>query len=323
MPAHPCARRRAARGLRAVALTGLLLVAGSLPLLQAAAQRPFQVYDPFYRSEDARRGFYDGVAVTGEVSYRAAGAVQNNGLPSNNPDPFGLNFRLEYQLTPHLDLNAYWDATGTNTGRTLIVSWVGLKYYWTVDHTDYAFRLAVDPASDGRIGFPQMDVAFLSTRVLSPVFTNDIAFGLRHVRMGFQQYLPGEQTSDGLPAFMNTHALGLELHFMWTYNVIFDPASSNVFVSLIGEGGQYSLFESPLFQDPRLQTPAASQREGDGSFAEDHYRGGVVWIRSGLEYNRPGYQFIPFLSAPLQQWRPREDNWHVARLHFGFRLTLR
>lgn len=303
-------------------LIGVLLIAlGGLPLQEAAGQRPFRVYDPFYRSETARRAFYDGIAVTGEVSYRAAGSVQNNGLPTSNPDPFGLSVRLDYQLAPRLDLNAFWDATGTNTGRTLVVSWVGLKYYWTVENSDYAFRLAVDPSSDGRIGFPQMDLAFLSTRALSPVFSNDIALGVRHVRMGFQQFVPADRTGNGEPAFLNTHALGLELHFMWTYNVIFDPASSNIFLSFVGEGGQYSLFASPLFQGPTPVRPSPGTDET--GFSKDHYRGGVIWARSGIEYNRPSYQFIPFLGVPLKQWRPRSDNWHDARLNFGFRLMLR
>src|SRR5690606_36412156 len=169
----------------------------------------------------------------------------------------------------------------------------------------------------------QMDVALLSTRMLSPVFTNDFALGLRHVRMGFRQFVPGAQTTSGEPAFLNTQALGLEVHAMSSYNVIFDPASSNLFVSLVAEAGQYSLFESPLFQDPYLQVPVLSQSAPEEGFAEEKYRGGVVWVRSGIEYNRPSYQFLPFLNVPLKQWKPREGNWHEVRIHIGFRLMLR
>lgn len=313
--------RRCASPLR---LAGLVLVVAGGLAAPAAAQRPFQVYDPFYRNETARRAFFDGIAVTGEFSYRSGESVQSNGVSTSGQDPLGLSFRLDYQLTPQLDLNAFWDAAGTNTGRTLIVSWVGLKYYWTVENSDYAFRLAVDPSSDGRIGFPQLDLAFLSTRVLSPVFTNDFALGFRHVRMGYRQFRPNDAPEPGAPRFyyLNTQALGLELHAMWTYNVIFDPASSNAFLSFVGEGGQYSLFESPLFQDPTLQNPVAAGEPAEG-FSEQHYRGGVIWVRSGIEYNRPSYQLIPFLSVPLYQWRPRESEWHDARMHFGFRLMLR
>lgn len=311
---------RAAASQRAAYWLGLgLLVAVAVPCEEAAAQRPFSVYDPFYRSETARRVFFDGIAVTGEISYRAAGSLQANGLRTTRPDPFGLSAHIGYQLTPHMDLSAYLDAAGTNTGRTIRVSWVGLKYYWTVDNTDYAFRLAVDPASDGRVGFPQMDVAFLSTKALSPVFTNDVAIGVRHIRKGYQQFVPADQTADSTPDFINTRALGLELHFMWTYDVIFDPASSNIFLSLLGEGGQYSLVESAFSgMYPPADTSGGAEEE---TLGEMNYRGGVVWIRSGIEYNRPSYQLIPFLSIPLKQWAPEES--HEARMQLGVRLMLR
>lgn len=298
-------------------LIGLVLMASAGMPGDVQAQRPFDVFDPFYRSETARRVFYDDFALTGELSYRASGIVQNNGLSLTGGDPFGLSFRLDYRLAPRLDLSAYWDTRGTSTARSVIVSWVGLKYYWHVENTDYALRLAVDPSSDGRAGFPQMDFAFLSTRVLSPVFSNDVAIGLRHVRMRFQQVVQ-EQPEDDLH-FLNTQALGLEMHLMWSYDLVFDPASSNVFISLVGEGGQYSMLDSPLFLDPSFQEPVPGS--GASPLQRQYYRGGVVWMRSGLEYNRPAYQFIPFLSLPLKQWQ--EENWQEANLQFGFRLMVR
>src|SRR5690606_13715257 len=118
-----------------------------------------------------------------------------------------LGFRLHYRLTERVDLNAFWDAAGTSTGRTIVLSWVGAKYYWTVDQTDYAFRLAVDPASDGRVGFPQLDVAFISTRALTPLFSTDFAVGVRRVRKGFRQLvLPGTTVLDASRGFATTEA---------------------------------------------------------------------------------------------------------------------
>ncbi len=310
------------------------LIALAVPLLlttDALAQRPFTVHDPFYRSETARRAFYDGLAATGEVSYR----TNVSGTP---PSAIGLSFRLDYRLTQRIDLNAFWDAAGTTSpsdrapsegGRTIVLSWVGLKYYWSVDNFDYAFRLAVDPSSDGRVGFPQLDVAFISTRGFSPIFSSDFAIGVRRVRKGYREFIPVGWTDlentplvvDRKPRYdiVDTRALGMELHFMWSYNLIFDPAASNLFVSLMGEGGQYSLFETQFGGAPRI--PDTTDVEFDDELGATDYRGGVVWMRSGIEYNRPSYQVIPFMSIPLKQWAPDADE--LARMQLGLRLMLR
>lgn len=308
--------------------SGILWILGVAVLLPAVlvvsdaqAQRPFPVNDPFYRSETARKVFHDGLAATGEVAYRAAGPVPGSGIPTSG-SPLSLAFRLHYRMAERLDLNAFWDAAGTATGRTIVLSWVGLKYYWTVDNSDYAFRLAVDPATDGRVGFPQLDVAFISTKALTPLFSTDFAVGVRRVRKGYRQFLPAAAApSDAEDAllelqrissqFIDTRALGMELHFMWTYNVIFDPARSNLFLAMMGEGGQYTLVET------RLGAPPAIDEENGTS----EYRGGVIWARSGIEFNRPSYQVIPFLSVPLKQWAPEEGD--QARMQLGVRLMLR
>ena len=54
----------------------------------------------------------------------------------------------------------------------------------------------------------------------------------------------------------------------------------------------------------------------------DEYRGGVVWLRSGFEYNRPAYQLNPFVGVPLTQWMP-DDGGFRSRINLGLRLTLR
>ena len=82
--------------------------------------------------------------------------------------PFGLSFRLDYQLPRQLDLSAIVDAAGNAIGRNLSLSWVVLKYYERSDGASFSMRLAVDPTFDGRSGFPQMDVAWLSSANLSP-----------------------------------------------------------------------------------------------------------------------------------------------------------
>jgi hypothetical protein len=301
-------------------LSAVLLLPGTV--YEARAQRPFPVNDPFYRSETARRTFHDGIAAAGELAYRSSAPVPGAGLATSG-SPVSLSFRLHYALARQLDLNAYWDAAGSATGTTVMLSWVGLKYYWSVEESDYAFRLAVDPASDGRVGFPQLDVAFISTKALTPLFSTDFAFGVRRVRKGFRQFVPAgaapvtdegplSEVSDQ-SQFIDTRALGMELHFMWSYNTIFDPARSNVFVAVMGEGGQYELIETSLGAVP------VTKDEED--FGRTDYSGGVVWIRSGIEFNRPSYQIIPFASLPLKQWAPEEDS--DARMQLGFRLMVR
>jgi hypothetical protein len=296
-----------------------LLVAGGLLPEEADAQRPFRIYDPFYRNETARRSFFDGYAFTTEVSYRAAGAIQGDGRQAVEADPLGLSFRLDYQLTSRLDLSAILDASGSLSGRSLSLSWIVLKYYQHVENTDYAFRLAVDPSSDGLVGFPQLDFAFIATSLLTPMISSDFAIGMRRVRMGYEQLVRNEDPLAEQPrAFRYWRAIGVEVHFMMQYSVLLNPARSNVFVAMIAEGGSYELVEQA---SPRGGL-AAALGAGAPSWEGD-YRGGVVWIRPGIEYNRPSYQLTPFLNIPLKQWVPEEGDWNEARLHVGFRLMFR
>lgn len=309
---------------------GLGLLTASAAVPDAAAQRPFRTHDPFYRNETARRYFFDGYALSGEVSYRPAGSVQGDGLRAPSADPFGLSFRFDYQLAARFDASVIVDAAAGATGRTLSLSWVALKYYRTVDQSDYAFRLAVDPARDGQVGFPQLDLGFLYTSLLAPDFSMDFALGVRRVRIGYQQFVfpdpvptdgeggnpPPQQATD--PDVVFSRALGWELHAMLSYNLLFDPAGSNMFFEVLGETGNYDLVEtvSRFDGDPDEDDAAAAD-------APTSYRGGVVWLRSGLQFDRPSYQVIPFLGLPLTQWSLDEGDWPSHRMHIGLRLMLR
>ncbi|MFQ5568122.1 MAG: hypothetical protein ACE5G0_00520 [Rhodothermales bacterium] len=325
--------RPVGRWLLLALLLGLGLAPGDV-----AAQRPFRINDPFYRGETARRDFFDRYAFTAEVSYRSAGSLQEDGLPTASSD-LGLRFRFDYELASRLDLGAIFDAVGGNTGRSVSLSWLVLKYYRYLERSDYAFRLAVDPSSDGRVGFPQVDLAFLYTSLLSPVFSTDFGLGMRRVNIGYAQFLPPEPLGpdDPLvirprPTVLFTRALGTELHVMMDYNLLLDPAGSNLFFGFLGEGGAYSLIESPLRRSDSgtLAVSNISDLEEGTAVQEGQerripYRGGVVWVRAGIEFHRPSYQISPFLGAPLKQWTPEAENgsWPQARLHFGVQLMLR
>lgn len=309
-------------------IVGLVLLAGLMAADPAAAQRPFRIYDPLYRNESARRAFFDGYAFTGELSYRSAGEVRDAGLVSGNAD-LGLTFRFDYQLLPQVDLSAILDATGGTTGRRLSVSWVTLKLYRTVEHTDYALRLAVDPSSDARTGFPQMDFAFLYTTLLAGDLSADYALGLRRVQIGYEEIVPVPAGPSGqddpivvapAPSFdiLYKRALGWEAHAMVQYSALIDPARSNVFLSVLFEGGRYDVVESSRREATAAVEAAAKTGATPG---RSEYRGGVVWLQSGIEYNRPGYQIIPYASVRALQWSSSEEN--PAPLHVGVRLMLR
>ncbi len=302
-------------------VAGLLLGLLLCPMA-SMAQRPVRLFDPFYRDEIARRTFYDRYAFTADVSYRPAGTVQGDGLPATSGD-LGVSFRFDYQLGPRFDLGALVDASGSNNGRTLALNWIVLKYYGTAETSDYALRLAVDPSADSRSGFPQADLAFLYTSPLGPAFTSDFALGMRRVRIGFQELVPVEVEPPGegdplvtpLTRFEATYAraVGWEVHALMRYNMLFDPAGSNMFVALLGESGDYTLLE---------WGPGTATTSDTAARTTTSYRGGVIWARFGLELQRPSYRLAPYAALPVQQWAPAEDGPR-ARFHAGVQLMLR
>ena len=318
----------------------VVLVAVLLSISTSAyAQRPFLMFDSLYRSEQSQRTFYSGYALSAEVAYRNAGAIQGDGLQSVASDPLGLSFRIDYQLAARIDLSAVVDAAGNTTRRGLSLSWLIFKYYERSEQASFALRLAVDPSFDSRAGFPQIDVAWLSSSAVTPLSSTDFAFGIRRVRLGYEQwlinetnpvnsFLINETAAEPTPRsdfdIIYTRALGWELHLMLGYNFKFDPAGSNIFISFLGQAGSYDLLETsyqePLLPEFSLTAATAFQEEITES---REYVGGVVWFRSGIEFNRPSYQILPFIGLPIQQWAPSSGNWPRSRRQFGVRLMLR
>ena len=349
---------------KTVSLSGFVLLFAVGPLARhASAQRPFDIYDPFYQSETAQRTFFDGYALTAEVSYRRAGELQQTRLPvegedypleyqtANTSDPLHLSFHLDYQLASQLDLRAILDASSGPTGRRITLSWLALKYYRHIDHADYALRFAVDPTPDGRPGFPQVDGAFIYTSMLSPTVSSNFAIGMRRVHIGYEKLLVPESPPDKRPSMIQQRmfridslaispstptsvyrrAIGWELHAMLNYNFHFDPAGSNFFVALFGDLSSYDLFE---MQREHLSSSTAGG-ESTATYGADNtspepispwsstYRGGVVWLRSGISFDRPSYRAVPFLALPLRQWMPDEGPWRKVAPHVGLQLMLR
>lgn len=313
------------RGLR-----GRLLAAAAAAVLLASAapaQRPFQLLDPFYQGESARRSFYDGFALAGEVAYRPAGPFQQG--EGERPGPLALSLRLDYAPFNQLDLAAIFDVSGGLVGQLgggpVRLSWLVAKPYWSTETTDYAVRIAVDPVSEGGLGFRQTDVAFLSSSNLSPLISSDFAIGLRQAHVGYER-LQLDEGEPGVfgpapltePVLVRTRAVGREFHVMWGHNLHFDPAGSNLFLALLGEAMDYDLVE--------MRPLEGAQRPGEAEEGtEGRFRGGSGWVRTGVEWSRPSYVFSPYASLPMVRWVEGVGTWgpRLDHARFGVRLTLR
>ncbi|NNE69219.1 MAG: hypothetical protein HKN29_02520 [Rhodothermales bacterium] len=310
-------RRLFPAGISAMMLLTVVLATTVLPTA-VNAQRPIRVFDPFYQDEIARRGFHDRYAFTGELIYRPTGLL-NDGTTGPAGDALGLNLRVHYQLSDFLDAGMYLDATNSGIGGAPSLRWLSLKYYRADEFTDYAIRFAVDPIAQGISGFPQMDLAFLYGSPSTPTVRTDYAMGIRRVQIGVQELMnvtpepidPDDPIVTPAPdrTVVRTQAFGWEVHMSGRYSVVFDPAGSSLYVSLLGEGGTYDMVEWDV-ATPELRETS-------------EFTGGVIWASTGLQFDRPSYRFGPYLSVPVSQWAPRSGEWPSRRTRVGFRLTFR
>ena len=293
-----------------------VLSPGALLPAAASAQRPIQTLDPFYQDEVAGRAFYDGFAVSGEAVYRPAGLLP--GAPGQRASgDIALSAQVDYALLPLVDLGLVFDLTG-GVGRGPVgLSWVVLKPFWSHDRTDYALRLAVDPASEGGLGFRQTDLAFLTTQRLSPVVQSDFSLGFRRVRTGVQGAIDPNPAPDALTAAafdVRTRVLGKELHTTWAYRFLLDPAGSHLTLGVLGDFGDYALLET-------------AGRE-ETAEREVRLRSGLVWLRAGVSLQRPGYVAAPHLAFPVFVWgdvrgETSAQGPRPEKVRLGLRLTLR
>ena len=314
-----------------------MVIALGVAAAPAGAQGSFQTLDPFYGGESARQTFFDGLAVSGEVTYRDRDllGLSQPGAPASD---LVIAARLDYALLPQVDVSAVADLSGAASRGPLGLSWIVAKPYWRNENTDYAVRVAVDPASEGGLGFRQTDVAFLSSSALSPEITSDFAVGVRRVRTG---YVEAEEAEASLRGFGGTlengdggsvplpqssllvttggdrvRLVGQEIRGSWGYNVLFDPAGSRVLGSLIAEAGDYTLVRS-------------AQESAEGAeAAPERIRSGIGWARLGVEFNRPSYVFAPYVSLPLVTWadvrgEPVRHGPRPDKSRFGVRVMLR
>lgn len=298
-----------------------------------AAQAGFETLDPSYGGETARRGFYGGFAVSGEAAFRNADplSVSIPGTPTGSD--LALTARVDYVLLPQVDLALVADLTGGVRRGAMGVSWVVVKPYWHSEMTDYAVRVAVDPASEGGLGFRQTDVTFLSTTAISPTTTYDFSVGIRRVRTGYSTapvvqedaFAPPSMPVAGLAMLTDTvdpervRLVGQEFRISWDGNALFDPAGSRITFGIAAEGSNYTLVRTRLMsQETGLEEAAGSER----------IWGGIGWIRTGVEFSRPSYQLAPFASLPMVtlasvQGESVRHGPRMSKVQFGLRVTLR
>jgi len=317
-----------------IAIRGALAVLALGMAAPVVAQGTFQTLDPSYGGETARRGFYGGFALSGEAAYRDADLLDRVQPGEPAPPDLSLSARLDYALMPQVDLALVADLTGAAENGRMGLSWVVVKPYWYNEGTDYAIRLAVDPVSEGGLGFRQTDVAFLSTTALSPTVTSDLSLGLRRLRTGYSDAVPTavELGEDGEPvvpdirinvgseALVRSRLVGQSVRGSWGYNILFDPAGSRLAFGLMAEAADYSI----------LQSEDVAFSEGDAAAEEssDRVRSAVGWARAGVEFSRPSYQLAPFVSVPLFTWAdvqgdPVRHGPRMQKLRVGLRITLR
>ena len=302
-----------------------VLVLWMLPAM-AAAQAGFQTLDPFYQDESARLDFFGGVAVSGEIGYRTISLLQPGSDAAAGLGSVAVSAQLDYALMRQVVVSGIVDLTGGVGQGSVGLSWLVVKPYWHNDGTDYAVRIAVDPASEGSLGFRQTDIAFLSTSASSPNLISTFAVGVRRVRTGYDTRPLAVETGGDPPIGTSAtlfadaqriRVIGREIHASWGYSFLFDPAGSRVAVTLLGGAGDYSL----------LRVVTGSQLEIAGE-SEDRIRSGMAWLRAGVELNRPSYQLAPYVSVPIATWAnvEGEDVRHGPRpnrAQFGLRVTLR
>ncbi|MEL6443495.1 MAG: hypothetical protein AAF089_08555 [Bacteroidota bacterium] len=289
--------RSTVRALLSAVLVGAVCAGAGLTH-EAQAQRPFQTLDPLYQGEQAQRTFYDGLAVSALIDYRPTGLLQSSSSTGvGQRSAVSLAGRVDYALLPQVDVAAIVDLSGGIGTGPVALRWLIVKPFWTNEGTDYAVRIAVDPASEGGLGFRQTDVAFLSSSDLTPLVSTDFAIGLRRVRAGVNaELLDDTGTFDNTMALLldgdRIRVIGTEMHVYWGVNFHYDLAGSNVAVALLAEGATYRYVE----------TDAAQNLPGAFEGAENRVRSGIGWLQLGLDFDRPSFQLSPHVALPLVVW---------------------
>ncbi|MCS7154870.1 MAG: hypothetical protein RMK61_04350 [Bacteroidota bacterium] len=267
----------------------------------SVAAQPGRLQEPFYREERACPEFFDALLVRAEVGLAPVGTWPLVADRLALKVPLLLNLQLEGRLKARSTWGASWDLVRAISLSTPLPTWLWARYHWRNEDTDYAFRLAFDPAL-GPTGFRRVDVAFISSMPLSIWMASDFALGLRSLwdRRKYVQLsdsarapLPGLNLENPAPPSDLSVTIGREIHLQQTYWAYLDPARSALFVGLQATAGRYSTLQ-------RQAVPDSNSAPAWGEIL-----GGQLWLRLGGRWARPlwivgGYLAIPVYRHSLQ-----------------------
>ena len=289
--------------LRLVGVAALVLLAAP-----ARAQTPFPLYDPFYFDETARLGYDDAYAVSGDVAFRPSATAPDASALAT--DAFVFAGRLDLRLGRLIDVGALVDASSQGVGRTLQWSWATARYAWTTDDGGaQAFRLAVDPGTDGSVGFPLVDFAFFSTSAQAQPLATNFGIGVRRVQRGYQRFVPVVSQAPSADFDVRfERAFGWELRATLAAGYVFDAAGSRLYASVTGMRGVYDL---QTLADSTTGTAAATRE----------LRSTAAWVQLGVAFDRPSVRLAPYVRVPF--YATESPDATAPALAVGLQLTLR
>ncbi|HCR49353.1 MAG TPA: hypothetical protein DIW24_06985 [Bacteroidetes bacterium] len=290
-------------------LTGL-----GTPLLDipTVAQPWIGFSDPLRQPESASRDFSNRFSGRTFLVYQPGYVLPASSIPPTPPTPshkpvpkaYQFALRADVGLSSHLDLQGIWGQTAMRNGR-IGLAWLGVKYYLQSDHKHFAFRLAIQPPfSESSIS--GVDIGGYTETKYRNMFSTEFAMGFRYQRMG----LSDEPLVNPETGHRMQHALlrrsGKSIHASRTYRFAFDPAASNLFISLKASAGNMDILpiEVRNYESP---SPKPIKEQG-----------GLMSLEIGLSLLRPAWQFSPYFRIPIRQTGAAHD-----AIRLGANLQLR
>ncbi len=268
---------------------------GVLIFAQAVQTQPWIGFsDPLRQPETAGRDFNSRFSGRAYLVYQPGYALQQTNLETlfNNPDapvPKAHQFalRADLRLTNTIDLQGVWGKTTMGNGR-IGLSWLGAKYYLQSENKNFAIRLAIKPPI-AEPNISGVDISGFTETKYPNMLTTEFGIGFRYEQSGLSDFpLVNPETGYRVQqTFMRTSIRNL--HATRTYRFAFDPAASNLFVSLKASVG---IMESITLEGRNYEGPPQKPLKAQG---------GLLAIEVGLNMLRPTWQFSPYFRLPLHQ----------------------
>lgn len=267
--------------------------------------------DPLRQPESADRDFNSRFSGRTLLVYQPGYVLPISSIPtqptsSRTPvlKAYQFALRADARLSSHIDLQGIWGQTAMGNGR-IGLAWLATKYYLQSDNKHFAFRLAIQPPfSEPSIS--GVDISGYTETKYRNMFSTEFAIGFRYQRMGLSdQPLVNPETGRRMPQSLLRKS-GKSIHASRTYRFAFDPAASNLFVSLKASAGNMDIL--PIEGRNYEGSPQKPIKE----------QGGLMSLEVGLNLLRPTWQFSPYFRIPLRQTGAAHD-----AIRLGANLQLR